>query len=63
MKFMLLVYTDTAMLNALPDGELDGMLRTCFDHADELQQEGRLIGRRCSTPRTPPNRSASGTDA
>ena len=43
MKFMLLVYTDTALLDALPDGELDGMLRTCFDHADELQQEGRLI--------------------
>ena len=43
MKFMLLVYTDPAMLDALPDGEVDGMLRTCFDHADELQRDGRLI--------------------
>ena len=43
MKFMLLVYTDPAMLDALPDGEVDGMLRTCFDHADQLQRDGRLI--------------------
>ena len=43
MKFMLLVYTDTAMLDALPDGELDHMLRTCFDHTDELERDGRLI--------------------
>ena len=43
MKFMLLVYTDPAMLDALPDGEVDGMLRTCFDHADQLQRDGYLI--------------------
>ena len=43
MKFMLLVYTDTAMLEALPEGEMDDMLRTCFDHADQLQRDGRLI--------------------
>jgi hypothetical protein len=27
MKFMLLVSTDAAMLDALPDGELDGAMR------------------------------------
>jgi len=43
MKFMLLVYTDTAMLDALPEGEMDDMLRTCFDHTDQLQRDGRLI--------------------
>ena len=43
MKFMLLVYTDPSMLDALPDGEVDGMLRTCFDHTDQLQRDGRLI--------------------
>jgi hypothetical protein len=43
MKFMLLVYIDPAMLDALPDSEVDDVLRTCFDHADHLQRDGRLI--------------------
>lgn len=37
MKSMLLVYTDTALVDALPEGEMDGLLRTCFDHVDELR--------------------------
>jgi len=43
MKFMLLVYTDTALVDALPEGEMEGMLRTCFDHVDELERDGCLI--------------------
>ena len=43
MKFMLLVYVDPDLVDALPEGEMDGMLRTCFDHVDELQRDGRLI--------------------
>jgi hypothetical protein len=43
MKFMLLIYTDARMLDALPPGQADDMLRTCFDHADELRHQGRLI--------------------
>ena len=43
MKFMLLVYTDPALVDALPEGQMDGMLRTCFDHVDELEQDGCLI--------------------
>jgi hypothetical protein len=43
MKFMLLVYTDSALIDALPEGQMDGMLRTCFDHVDELHREGHLI--------------------
>jgi len=39
MKFMLLVYTDEALMDALPEGELDGMLRTCFDHVDQRKQD------------------------
>jgi hypothetical protein len=31
------------MLEALPEGEMDDMLRTCFDHTDQLQRDGRLI--------------------
>ena len=43
MKFMLLVYTDEALMDALPDGELDGMLRTCFDHVDQLERDGHRV--------------------
>lgn len=43
MKFMLLVYVDAELVDALPDGEMDGMLRTCFDHVDQLQRDGHLI--------------------
>jgi hypothetical protein len=43
MKFMLLVYTDTAVVDALPEGEMEGMLRTCFDHVDELERDGCLL--------------------
>src|SRR3546814_7000042 len=32
------------MLEALPAGEPDAMMRTCLRHADELQAEGKLVG-------------------
>lgn len=43
MKFMLLIYTDESLLDALPAGEEDGMMRHCLAHADELRTEGRLL--------------------
>jgi hypothetical protein len=42
-KFLLLVYIDEALLDALPAGEFDAMMRGCLGHADELQAEGCLI--------------------
>jgi hypothetical protein len=42
-KFMLLIYTDPALMDALPEGKLDAMLRDCFAHTEHLQQEGILI--------------------
>jgi hypothetical protein len=61
MKFMLLVYTDSALIDALPEGQMDGMLRTCFDHVDELHREGHLIeSQMLDGPRTR-SRCASGT--
>jgi hypothetical protein len=42
-KFVLLVYTDTEMMNALPAGGFDGMMRDCFEHADALRDRGRLL--------------------
>lgn len=43
MKFMVLIYNDTAVHDALPAGEADAMMRECFAHADELRRDGHLI--------------------
>lgn len=43
MKFMLLIYNDRALLDALPPAEADEMMRDCLAHADELRRDGRLI--------------------
>ena len=43
MKFIVLVYNDGKLLDGLPAGEADGMMRDCLSHADELQTEGKLI--------------------
>jgi hypothetical protein len=43
-KFVLLVYNEPALLDALPPGKADGMMRDCLAHADELALEGRLLG-------------------
>ena len=42
-KFMLLIYNDGALLDALPAGLADAMMRDCLAHADELRGAGRLI--------------------
>jgi hypothetical protein len=44
MKYLLLVYTDDELLEALPDGEYDGMMKHCLEHADALEAEGTLLG-------------------
>ena len=43
MKFMLLIYNDGALLDAVPADEADGMMRDCLAHADELRRDGHLI--------------------
>jgi hypothetical protein len=42
-KFILLIYNDHSLLDALPPRQADAMMRECLGHADELRQEGRLI--------------------
>ena len=44
MKFLLLVYNDPTLVDALPTGEADAMMRDCLSHADEEQAAGRLLG-------------------
>jgi hypothetical protein len=43
MKFMLLIYIDDALVDALPPGQFDGMMRDCLSHADELKTDGFLL--------------------
>ena len=43
MQFLLLVYNDDSLLDALPDGESDARMRGCFEHADALHKEGCLL--------------------
>lgn len=43
MKFMLLIYNDGTLLDALPAEEADGMMRHCLAHADDLRRDGCLI--------------------
>ena len=43
MKFMLLIYNESALLESLPSGEADDMMRTCLSHADELKRDGVLL--------------------
>jgi len=42
-KFMLLIYNDNALLDAMPPNEFDATMRDCLTHADELRQEGHLL--------------------
>jgi hypothetical protein len=43
MQYLALIYIDDTLLDALPTGEPDAMMRTCFAHADDLRDNGRLI--------------------
>ena len=43
MKYLLLVYNDQRLLDALPPGGADAMMRECFAHADGLRARGQLL--------------------
>lgn len=43
MKFMVLIYTDATLLDALPPAQFDAMMRHCLANADELRQSGQLL--------------------
>jgi hypothetical protein len=43
MKFMVLIYNDPTLLDALPASQFDEMMRECLDNADVLRQDGRLL--------------------
>ena len=43
MKFLLMVYTDPVLLDALPEGEFDRLMKGCLHKADELRAAGVLL--------------------
>ena len=43
MKFILLIYNDSTMLDALPPAQFDATMRRCLEHADELRKDGHLL--------------------
>src|ERR1051325_8496425 len=43
MKFMLLIYNDPALLDAMPAHEFDSTMRGCLEHADDLRKGGQLL--------------------
>ena len=43
MQYLLLIYIDDALTQALPDGQYDAMMRDCFVHADAMRDGGRLL--------------------
>lgn len=44
MQYLLLVYIDPPLLAAAPPGEFETEMRGCLQHADEMQQQGTLLG-------------------
>jgi len=43
MQFLLLIYIDQDLLDALPDGHFDAHMRDCIEHADHLRANGCLL--------------------
>ncbi|MEO7324006.1 MAG: YciI family protein [Dokdonella sp.] len=43
MKFLVMIYNEESVIDALPVGEFDTMMRGCIEHADELTAQGALL--------------------
>ena len=53
MKFMVLIYNDTGMLDTLPPAEFDSTMRSCIQHADDLRKQGFLLeSQQLESPKT-----------
>ncbi len=42
-QFMLLIYNDHTLLDAVPAAQADAMMRDCLGHADDLRRDGHLL--------------------
>ena len=53
MKFLVIIYNDPALLDAMPQQEFDKTMRGCIEHADELKGAGHLIeSQQLESPKT-----------
>jgi hypothetical protein len=43
MRYLLLVYTDQAMLDAVPPATFDAEMKQCLEHADAMKTDGSLV--------------------
>src|ERR1700724_3377981 len=43
MKFMVLIYTDDAIIDAMPSEQFGATMRGCLEHADDLRSGGRPL--------------------
>lgn len=43
MQFLLLIYNDETLLEAMPAGEFDRTMKHCIEHADGLRADGKLL--------------------
>jgi hypothetical protein len=43
MKFLLMIYTDDTLFDAVPEAEANTMMHDCFMHADALRERGELL--------------------
>jgi len=50
MQYLLLVYTDPALLDELPAEGFNEEMRGCLQHADQLQDQGTLLASRQLEP-------------
>jgi len=50
MKFLVMIYNDDALIEALPDGEYATMMRGCLQHADQMRADGKLMDSQMLAP-------------
>ena len=50
MKFLMMIYTDDALLAELPREEFNSRMRACLAHADDLRRQGRLLDTQMLAP-------------
>lgn len=43
MKFLVMIYNDASLLDAVPGDEADTMMRHCFENADAMRADGKLF--------------------
>ena len=43
MKYLVMIYCDDSLLEALPEGEFDRRMKGCFGKADALRAQGQLL--------------------